>query len=135
MTFPTESVDLIYLDPPFNSKRLYNAFIGGAQWVAFDDTWRWHEAIEDFHQVVGQPRYKGIMEGLRLMLGEGRTTGLSVIYGKPSVGVPPCPEVHREHLSPLRPYHEPLPQGRHGWSCSGPGIFATEIIWRMNRFP
>lgn len=31
---PTESVDLIYLDPPFNSKRLYNAFIGGSQWVA-----------------------------------------------------------------------------------------------------
>ena len=68
---PDESVDLIYLDPPFNSKRLYNAFIGGAQWVAFDDTWRWHEAIEDFDQVAGQPRYKGIMEGLRLMLGEG----------------------------------------------------------------
>ena len=45
---PAESVDLIYLDPPFNSKRLYNAFIGGAQWVAFDDTWRWHEAGDDF---------------------------------------------------------------------------------------
>ena len=68
---PTESVDLIYLDPPFNSKRLYNAFIGGAQWVAFDDTWRWHEAIEDFSQVAGQPQYKGVMEGLRLMLGDG----------------------------------------------------------------
>ena len=27
---PDESVDLIYLDPPFNSKRLYNAYIGGA---------------------------------------------------------------------------------------------------------
>ncbi len=25
---PDESVDLIYLDPPFNSKRLYNAFMG-----------------------------------------------------------------------------------------------------------
>ena len=47
-----ESVDLIYLDPPFNSKRLYNAFMGGAQWVAFDDTWHWHEAIDDFHDVV-----------------------------------------------------------------------------------
>ena len=35
---PDESIDLIYLDPPFNSKRIYNAFIGGAQWVAFDDT-------------------------------------------------------------------------------------------------
>ena len=67
----SDSVDLIYLDPPFNSKRLYNAFIGGAQWVAFDDTWRWYEAIGDFHEVAGQPAYKGVMEGLRLMLGEG----------------------------------------------------------------
>ena len=65
------SVDLIYLDPPFNSKRLYNAFIGGAQWVAFDDTWRWYEAVEDFHDVAQQPVYSGLMEGLRSMLGEG----------------------------------------------------------------
>ena len=67
----SESIDLIYLDPPFNSKRLYNAFIGGAQWVAFDDTWRWYEAIDDFHEVASQPRLAGLMEGLRLMLGEG----------------------------------------------------------------
>ena len=33
-----ESDDLVYLDPPFNSKRLYNDFIRGAQWVAFSDT-------------------------------------------------------------------------------------------------
>ena len=66
-----ESVDLIYLDPPFNSKRLYNAFIGGAQWVAFNDTWRWHEAIEDFHQIAKIPALAGTMEGLRKILGEG----------------------------------------------------------------
>ena len=70
-SLPSESVDLIYLDPPFNSKRLYNAYIGGAQWVAFDDTWRWYEAVGDFHEVAAQPAYKGLMEGLRLMLGEG----------------------------------------------------------------
>ena len=68
---PSESVDLIYLDPPFNSKRLYNAYIGGAQWVAFDDTWRWYEAIGDFHEVARQPAYAGLMEGLRAILGEG----------------------------------------------------------------
>ena len=58
-----ESVDLIYLDPPFNSKRLYNAFIGGAQWVAFDDTWQWHEAEEDFHEVAGDVALADTMEG------------------------------------------------------------------------
>ena len=66
-----ESVDLIYLDPPFNSKRLYNAFIGGAQWIAFDDTWRWHEAVNDFHEVASDVGFAGTIEGLRQILGEG----------------------------------------------------------------
>ena len=66
-----KSVDLIYLDPPFNSKRLYNAFIGGAQWVAFDDTWRWHEAVDDFHDIAANVGMADTMEGLRRILGEG----------------------------------------------------------------
>ena len=65
-----ESVDLIYLDPPFNSKRLYNAFMGGAQWVAFDDTWFWHEAVDDFHEVASDTRLADVIEGLRRILGE-----------------------------------------------------------------
>ena len=68
---PDESVDLIYLDPPFNSKRLYNAYIGGAQWVAFNDTWQWYEAIDDFHDVAGDVDLADTMEGLRRILGEG----------------------------------------------------------------
>ena len=67
-----ESIDLIYLDPPFNSKRLYNAFIGEAQWVAFDDTWRWSEAVDDFENVVKEPTLLArTMEGLRNICGEG----------------------------------------------------------------
>ena len=68
---PDESVDLIYLDPPFNSKRLYNAYIGGAQWVAFNDTWQWHEAVEDFHEVARDVVLADTMEGLRRICGEG----------------------------------------------------------------
>ena len=38
------SVDLIYLDPPFNSKRDYNIPLGGkAQASVFQDTWVWSE--------------------------------------------------------------------------------------------
>ena len=38
----TDSVDLIYLDPPFNSKKQYAATIGtDAEGQKFDDTWRW----------------------------------------------------------------------------------------------
>ena len=51
----TESVDLIYLDPPFNSNRNYSAPIGSeAAGAAFKDTWTlsdvdnaWHGEIAD----------------------------------------------------------------------------------------
>jgi DNA modification methylase len=46
-----ESVDLIYLDPPFNSKATYNVLFqektglgAAAQIKAFEDTWHWDEA-------------------------------------------------------------------------------------------
>ena len=65
------SVDLIYADPPFNSKRIYNAYIGGAQWVTFNDTWQWSEAVDDFHEVAQDVRLGSMMEGLRKILGEG----------------------------------------------------------------
>lgn len=46
--FPSESVDLIYLDPPFNSNADYNVIFSEpsgvesqAQLRAFDDTWKW----------------------------------------------------------------------------------------------
>ncbi len=58
-----ESVDLIYLDPPFNSNATYNVLFkapGGeesqAQIEAFGDTWHWNEAAEDaFDQVMRSP--------------------------------------------------------------------------------
>jgi site-specific DNA-methyltransferase (adenine-specific) len=51
---PDESVDLIYLDPPFNSARDYNVLFrdesgrdSDAQIVAFKDTWHWSPAAEE----------------------------------------------------------------------------------------
>ena len=48
-----ESVDLIYLDPPFNSNATYNILYRApsgepsqAQIEAFEDTWHWNEAAE-----------------------------------------------------------------------------------------
>jgi site-specific DNA-methyltransferase (adenine-specific) len=44
-----DSVDLIYLDPPYNSKRDYNCSFGSvAQSKAFKDTWTWDEQ-DDIH--------------------------------------------------------------------------------------
>jgi len=49
----SESVDLIYLDPPFNSSRNYNVLFkdekgvdSESQITAFEDTWHWNLAAE-----------------------------------------------------------------------------------------
>jgi site-specific DNA-methyltransferase (adenine-specific) len=52
-----ESVDLIYLDPPFNSSRNYNILFkdetghdSDAQITAFEDTWHWNEDTQRTYQ-------------------------------------------------------------------------------------
>ena len=53
----SESVDLIYLDPPFNSDRIYNVLHRGstAQERAFADTWTWDDQAERaFHELTEQ---------------------------------------------------------------------------------
>lgn len=67
---PDESVPLIYLDPPFNSKRLYNTFLGNDQWVTFDDIWHCHEAVEILHEVASSGRLALTMRTLGLIHGQ-----------------------------------------------------------------
>jgi adenine specific DNA methylase Mod len=55
---PDESVDLVYLDPLFNSNRNYNGLFkdesgkeAEAQIKAFEDTWHWSRAAEEtYHE-------------------------------------------------------------------------------------
>ena len=75
-----ESVDLIYLDPPFNSNQAYNVIFAeqngsgsGAQIQAFDDTWHWSmETAELFHETVetGGIRVAETLRAFRNMLGD-----------------------------------------------------------------
>ncbi len=76
-----ESVDLIYLDPPFNSNRDYNAFLSDtrgqkaeAQLQAFKDTWFWDdEAVTAYTNIVeAGGRVSLVMQAFKLMLGGSR---------------------------------------------------------------
>lgn len=61
-----ESVDLIYLDPPFNSNRSYNVLFkdesgqSDAQIKAFDDSWHWGHAAETTYQELIQTAPLGV---------------------------------------------------------------------------
>lgn len=57
--FPDASVDLVYLDPPFNSNADYNVLFrdasgeaSQAQFHAFTDTWSWADAAETYNQFI-----------------------------------------------------------------------------------
>ena len=76
---PVASVDLIYLDPPFNSNATYNMLFkepsgdqSAAQIAAFDDTWKWGpQAEEAFDEAVmaGPPPLAELLKALRQVLG------------------------------------------------------------------
>ncbi len=74
---PDESVDLIYLDPPFNSNRSYNVLFreetgvsSAAQIEAFEDTWNWAGAAATYDEVIRGPNQdvarmlEALVEGL-----------------------------------------------------------------------
>jgi len=66
------SIDLIYLDPPFSSQRNYNLLFRSpkgvtseAQITAFKDTWKWSEQAEREYQDVLRSKYTNAAETLR----------------------------------------------------------------------
>ena len=74
-----ESVDLVYLDPPFNSNTNYNVLFAerdgtqaAAQIKVFDDTWRWDEgAARAYADVVeAGGRVSQAMQAFRTFIGE-----------------------------------------------------------------
>jgi site-specific DNA-methyltransferase (adenine-specific) len=77
-----ESVDLIYLDPPFNSARSYNVLFkhesgdaAEAQLKAFDDTWHWgQEAEHTYHELVtkGLPPVADMIGAMRQFIGDNQ---------------------------------------------------------------
>jgi len=77
---PDESVDLIYLDPPFNSNATYNVLFkersgedSAAQITAFDDTWHWTLDSERAYQEVvtdGPDKLGKLLQAMREFLGQ-----------------------------------------------------------------
>ena len=77
---PDESVDLIYLDPPFNSNATYNVLFkersgedSAAQITAFDDTWHWTiDSERAYREVVtdGPDKLGRLLQAMREFLGQ-----------------------------------------------------------------
>ena len=74
------SVDLVYLDPPFNSNANYNILFkeksgdeSSAQITAFEDTWHWGREAQDAYEDVqlnASSRVSDLIQGLHTFLGK-----------------------------------------------------------------
>jgi site-specific DNA-methyltransferase (adenine-specific) len=73
-----ESIDLVYLDPPFNSAQDYNVLFqardghaAAAQIRAFEDSWRWDRGAEvQYREIVERGgRVSEVLQAFRLFLG------------------------------------------------------------------
>jgi site-specific DNA-methyltransferase (adenine-specific) len=92
-----ETVDLIYLDPPFNSQRDYNLLFkeqsgepAQAQIRAFTDTWQWSErAYHQFVEECPNDRLRKLVQGFVESLGRNEMTAYLVMMA------PRLVELHR----------------------------------------
>ncbi|WP_017294409.1 DNA methyltransferase [Geminocystis herdmanii] len=139
-----ESVDLCYIDPPFNSKRNYNQIYNNigkedrAQAQAFIDTWTWDdlaniglaEIKENYHGKFTQ-KTVDLICGLEPVLGKGSLFAYLVNMTLRIV------EIHRV-LKPTGSFYLHCdPSASHYLKlvldaifCSQKGDFLNEIIWK-----
>jgi adenine specific DNA methylase Mod len=96
---PDESVDLIYLDPPFNSNQNYNVLFkeengtaSAAQVHAFTDTWKWNDTSEEALNDITEnapSRLVELIKGFLAFLGRNQFTAYLVMMA------PRLLELHR----------------------------------------
>ena len=133
-----ESVDLVYLDPPFNSARNYNVLFeekdgskSASQIKAFDDTWRWDQgaALAYEEVVLAGGRVSDVMRAFRTFLGE--TDMLAYL----AMMAPRLVELRRVlkptgslylHCDPTASHYLKLLLD----AVFGPDKFVSEIIWK-----
>ena len=134
-----ESVDLVYLDPPFNSNRNYNVLFkdesgheAEAQMTAFEDSWHWNVTAEKSYQelvTLGDVRVLAMIGALRQFIGPNQMMAYLVMMTIRLV------ELHRVLKPTGSLYLHCDPTASHYLkiildTIFGSQNFKNEIIWR-----
>lgn len=138
-----ETVDLVYLDPPFNSNRNYSVIFSKndkaedenkAQIEAFEDTWHWtHTTEQQYNEFVTHApmAVANALTAYRLLLGENDAMAYLVNMA------PRLQELHRVlkptgslylHCDPTMSHYLKVLLD----SIFGPERFVNEIIWKRS---
>ena len=135
----TASVDLIYLDPPFNSNRSYNVLFRDeagratdAQLTAFEDTWHWNAKTQELYNELvtrGDARVGAMIGALREAIGANQMMAYLVMMAGRLV------ELHRVLKPTGSLYLHCDPAASHYLkvvldAIFGPQNFRNEIIWK-----
>jgi len=138
-TLPTGGVDLVYLDPPFNSGRTYDAFVGTGRHAGvahktdgFCDQWVWTDAAEHLAPRLGDfvnERSAQLLRDLAGTLGRSDLAAYLVMMGA-RLG-----ELHRVLSDTGSLYLHCDPAASHYLkvvldSVFGPEHFRSEIVWK-----
>jgi site-specific DNA-methyltransferase (adenine-specific) len=140
-----ESIDLIYLDPPFNSKRDYNVIfreatgaLPASQMQAFEDTWHWtEETARALDELKESPHFEiaALIEQFQKVLGKRNdvTAYLAMM-------APRLIDLHRVlrqtgslylHCDPTASHYLKMLMD----AIFGPTNFVNEIIWHYRKWP
>lgn len=137
---PDSSVDLVYLDPPFNSNATYNVLFAekdgsrsAAQIKAFEDTWEWDQAAAEAYQEVVEigGKVSQVMQAFRTFLGDNDLLAYLAMMA------PRLVELRRVlkttgsiylHCDPTASHYLKLLMD----AVFGPDKFANEIVWQRS---
>jgi site-specific DNA-methyltransferase (adenine-specific) len=136
---PDASVDLIYLDPPFNSSRNYNLLYkdsdgqaSDAQVQAFEDTWAWGPATAQLYDdlvTYGDVDVGALLGALRQLLGTGQLMAYLVMMTGRLVELKrvlkPTGSLYL-HCDPTASHYLKIVMD----AIFGPECFRNEIIWQ-----
>lgn len=136
-----ESVDLVYLDPPFNSNASYNVLFKApdghdshAQMEAFDDTWHWTDAAErafDEVMISGNTDAAEMLRAMRSFLKENDMMAYLAMMAVRLL------ELHRVLKKTGSLYLHCDPTASHYLkilldAVFGPRAFVNEITWKRS---
>ncbi|TAE00561.1 MAG: site-specific DNA-methyltransferase [Bacteroidetes bacterium] len=141
-----ETVDLCYIDPPFNSKRNYNQIYNNigkedkAQAQAFTDTWLWNTiANEGFEQIITNKNGVFTAQSINLIFGLEKVLGKGSLMAYLISMTLRIAEIYRVlkptgcfylHCDPTASHYLKLIVD--AIFCAQGGDFLNEIVWHYN---
>lgn len=138
-----ETVDLVYLDPPFNSNQDYNILFterdgsrSAAQIKAFGDTWQWDEQAERAYREVVEVGGKAsqALQGFRYLLGNNDMLAYLSMMAPRLIELrrvlKPTGSIYLHCDTTASAYLRILMDMIFGTQC-----FRNEIIWSYRRWP